>query len=114
MPTSRSASSAHRSRPSASSRIGCWSCGAARSALDERLEQARQRRDGATGSEARTEAERAAAVASTRDLAELDGPIDRLENRDDDTFQQYQQHIQRRRYAPPRVERVFDLDLVIE
>ena len=114
MRTSRSASSARRSRPSASSRIGCWCCGAGGRRLDERLEQARARRDGATGSEARSEAERAAAERWRRSLAEVDGAIDRLENRDDATFQQYQQHIHRRRYTPPRVERLFDLDLVIE
>ena len=60
--------------------------GAAR--LLERLEQARARRDGATGSEARTEAERALLSIETQ-LAELDGPIGQLENRDDDTFQRY-------------------------
>jgi hypothetical protein len=40
--------------------------------------------------------------------------VHRLEGRDDETFQQYQQHIHRRRYTPPRVERLFDVDLVIE
>jgi len=84
-----------------------------REELDERLEQARARRDGATGSEARSEAERAALSLETS-LAELDGGIHRLENRDDATFQQYQQHIHRRRYTPPRLERLFDLDVVIE
>jgi hypothetical protein len=47
-------------------------------------------------------------------LAEVDGAVHRLESRDDETFQQYQQHIHRRRYTPPRVERLFDVDLVIE
>ena len=84
-----------------------------RQGLEERLEQARARRDGATGSEARSEAERAVLSVETN-LAEVDGAIDRLEHRDDATFQQYQEHIHRRRYTPPRVERLFDLDVVIE
>ena len=84
-----------------------------RRGLEDRLEQARGRRDGATGSEARSDAERAVLSVET-DLAEVNGGIHRLENRDDATFQQYQQHIHRRRYTPPRVERLFDLDVVIE
>jgi hypothetical protein len=81
--------------------------------LQGRLELAQQRRDGATGSEARTEAERAVLSAQTA-LEEVDGAIQRLEQRDDATFRRYREHIQLRRYAPPRVERLFDVDLVIE
>ena len=84
-----------------------------RQGLKERLEQARARRDSAPGSEARSEAERAMLSVETS-LAEVDGAVDRLESRDDETFQQYQQHIYRRRYTPPRVERLFDVDVVIE
>ena len=84
-----------------------------RQGLKERLEQARGRRDSAPGSEARSEAERAVLSVETS-LAEVDGAVHRLESRDDETFQNYQQHIHRRRYAPPRVERLFDVDMVIE
>ena len=84
-----------------------------RSSLLERAQQARQRRDGATGSEARTDAERALLSLETQ-LAELSGSIGQLENRNDDTFQRYLAHIQRRRFAPPVIERVFDLDLEFE
>ena len=84
-----------------------------RSSLLERAGQARQRRDGATGSEARTDAERALLSLETQ-LAELEGSIGQLENRNDDTFQRYLAHIQRRRFAPPVIERVFDLDLEFE
>ena len=79
-----------------------------RQGLTERLEQARARRDSAPGSEARSEAERAVLSVETS-LAEVDGAVHRLESRDDETFQQYQQHIHRRRYTPPRVERLFDV-----
>jgi hypothetical protein len=84
-----------------------------RGSLLERAEQARQRRDGATGSEARTDAERALLSIETQ-LAELEGSIGQLESRNDDTFQRYLAHIQRRRFAPPVIERLFDLDLEFE
>jgi adenine-specific DNA-methyltransferase len=84
-----------------------------RRTVAERLEQALLRRDGATGSEARSEAERAVLSAQTS-LEEVEGAIHRLEKRDDETFCRYQDHIQQRRYAPPRVEHLFELELVIE
>jgi adenine-specific DNA-methyltransferase len=84
-----------------------------RRTLVERLDQAQLRRDGATGSEARTEAERGVLSAQTA-LAEVEGAISRLEQRDDDTFRRYEEHIQQRRYTPPRVEHMFDIDLVME
>ena len=84
-----------------------------RNSLHERVEQARQRRDGATGSEARTDAERVLFSLETQ-VSELDGSIGHLESRNDDTFQRYLAHIQRRRFAPPIVEHVFDLDLEFE
>lgn len=84
-----------------------------RRALVERLEQAQLRRDGATGSEARTEAERAVVSAQVA-LEEAEGAINRLERRDDDVFRTFREHLHQRRYTPPRVERVFDLELVIK
>jgi hypothetical protein len=84
-----------------------------RRALVERLEQTQLRRDGATGSAARTDAERAV-MAAQIPLDEVEGAIARLEQRDDETFRSYQEHIQRRRYTPPRVEHVFDMEVVIE
>ena len=51
------------------------SCGAGGSGLEERLEQAQARRDGATGSEARTEAERALLSAGNAAWPKLDGAI---------------------------------------
>jgi hypothetical protein len=84
-----------------------------RGALVDRFEQAQLRRDGAAGSEARTEAERAVVSAQVA-LEELEGAVARLEQRDDPTFRAFQEHIHQRRYAPPQVGRVFDMDLVIE
>lgn len=83
-----------------------------RHVLTEKLEAARVRRDGATGSEARSEVERVLLQIET-DLEEIDGAVDRLERRDNATYQRYQQHIYRRRYTPPSVQPLFDLTLEI-
>ena len=74
---------------------------------------AQQRQQGATGSVARTEAD-AAVVSLQTSLDDVDDALARLERRDDELYRKYQEHIQQRRYTPPKVERVFDLDLVIE
>jgi hypothetical protein len=84
-----------------------------RGALAERCAEAMRKRDSATGSESRSEAELALASAGVA-LAEVDGAIHRLEQHDDDTFRAFQEHIHQRRYAQPRVDHLFDLDLVIE
>ncbi|MEO8179431.1 MAG: SNF2-related protein [Deltaproteobacteria bacterium] len=77
------------------------------------LEKAQVRRDGATNSESRTTAERELRSAQTV-LDEIQAALERLEHRDDDRLRQFDAHIHARRSAPPRVERLFDLDLVIE
>ncbi len=82
-------------------------------ALNERFELATQRRDGATGSEAREDAERTrTGLQQQLDLVEAEA--ERLARRDDPRFQKHQAYIQQRRYAPPRLETLFNLDLVIE
>ncbi len=83
------------------------------SVLAHQFEAAQLRRDGATGSDARTEAERAVLSAQVA-KEELEAAIARLESRDDPTFRLFTEHIHHRRYAPPQVSRVFDLNLVIE
>ncbi len=84
-----------------------------RGILAERLREAKRKRDGATGSESRSEAEVALAAAEVA-LEEVEAAIDRLEQHDDDTFRAFQEHIHQRRYSQPRVDHLFDLDLVIE
>ena len=79
----------------------------------DRLESAHTRRDGASSSEARTEAEQAALTAQLA-LEEVNAAIERLEQRDDSRFRVFQDHIHQRRYSPPQVEKLFDLSLVIE
>lgn len=84
-----------------------------RQTLEKRIDEARARRDGATGSAARSDAEHSLLNVETA-LVEVDGAIERLENREDETFQRYQEHIHQRRYTPPRVDQLFDLDLEVE
>ena len=82
--------------------------------LAARLEYAQQRQQGATGSVARTEADARCRVRcrrrSTRSRARSRGSNGATTQ----LFRRYQEHIQQRRYTPPQVERVFDLELVIE
>jgi hypothetical protein len=81
--------------------------------LGERHEQAQRARDRASGSHARTEAETALVSAAVA-LEEIEGAITRLEGREDQAFRTYQEHIHKRRYTPPQIEHIFDVDLVIE
>ncbi|HEY1086972.1 MAG TPA: hypothetical protein VGE37_04730, partial [Archangium sp.] len=84
-----------------------------RAVLDEKLELATQRRDGAAGSEAREDAEKTR-TALQRQLDALDDELQKLERRDDARYQHHQAHIHRRRYTPPTLETLFELDLVFE
>ncbi len=81
-----------------------------RATLLARLEEAERRRDGAIGSEARTDAERAISTAG-EELAELDARIERLRVRDDDRYRRSIEHLRARRYSPPSVEIVADVDV---
>jgi hypothetical protein len=77
-----------------------------------RLQEAERRRESATGSEARSEAD--LAVLKVQDtLEEIEARITRLTERDDKTFRAYREHINARRYAPPSVTTLFDVELVI-
>jgi hypothetical protein len=77
-----------------------------------RLNQAIDRRDGAMSSEARTEAE--GLVTSAQELVdELTETLGRLERRDDERFRIFREHIHQRRYAPPRVEHLFDVEFTL-
>jgi len=80
---------------------------------ERRLERAIDRRDGATGSESRTAAERQ--VASIQEVLDpITVAIERLERKDDERFQKFREHIHERRYAPPRVEHLFDVQFAIQ
>jgi hypothetical protein len=86
---------------------------AKRAGLQERLDLAQQKLESAVGAESRTEAERVLLGLQTA-LGEAEGAIGKLEERDDKTFKNYRDHIQRRRYAPPRVEKLYDLEVLVE
>ncbi|MDP3237092.1 MAG: SNF2-related protein [Myxococcales bacterium] len=79
--------------------------------IDARIEKAEQRRDGAIGSEARTDAERVLRAAGT-ELELVQQKIAKLNARDDHRYQRYLEHIQARRYTAPRVELLVDMDVV--
>jgi hypothetical protein len=79
--------------------------------IEDRIDSAERRREGAVGSEARTDAEHALKTA-TRDLELVDGRIAKLQQRDDQRYRTYLEHIQKRRYSPPRIEVLVDVDVV--
>ncbi len=83
----------------------------ARRAIEGRIEKAEQRRDGAIGAEARTDAERVLRSAAA-DLEVVQQKIAKLQVRDDTRYQKYLQHIQARRYTAPRVELLVDMAVV--
>ena len=84
-----------------------------RADLLRQLEEAQARRDAATGSEARADAENRVVQIDVK-VAEVDAVIERLDRRDNETFQRFNEHIHKRRYSPPTVEHLFEMELVIE
>jgi len=82
-----------------------------RHALEKRIDDAELRRDRAVGSESRTDAERIITDA-TAQLDELNGRIDGLHRRDDERYRRTLEHLRSRRYSPPRVELLIDVDVV--
>jgi len=78
-----------------------------------RLEEARAKRDAAIALESREQAE-AAMTRHAHTIERLEGEIARLEARDDETYARCKARLTQRRYAPPRVERLFDVELLVE
>jgi len=81
--------------------------------LQAQLEESSRRREGATGADARTEVEKSIFATQTA-LQEVEGAMARLSDRDDARFRAYEEHIHQRRYTPPRVQTLFDMELVIQ
>ncbi|MBM4777535.1 MAG: DEAD/DEAH box helicase family protein [Archangiaceae bacterium] len=79
--------------------------------IEDRIDAAERRREGAVGSEARTDAEHSLKTA-TRELELVDARIAKLQQRDDQRYRTYLEHIQKRRYSPPRIEILVDVDVV--
>ena len=86
---------------------------AQRSRLNERIREGNQRYAAAMGAEARNEAQEMLTKLQV-ELEEVEGAMERLTQRDDATYRAYHEHIHQRRYAPPRVTALFDLELVFE
>jgi hypothetical protein len=84
-----------------------------RTSLEASIQQSERKRDAATGSDARTEAERRI-LQTEVEHSEVQAAVERLERRDDATFQRFQDHIQRRRYTPPEIISLFEMELVVE
>ncbi|MBS2026235.1 MAG: hypothetical protein JST92_27855, partial [Deltaproteobacteria bacterium] len=80
--------------------------------LLEKIEVAEQLLSGAIGAVARDEAEQVQRQLQVK-IDELEGAIARLEQRDEATYRSYREQIERRRFAPPTIELLFDLDLVV-
>ena len=86
---------------------------AKRRRVEERLRTAQRDYEAATGAVARNEAQ-AQLNKHQLELDEVEGALEKLAQRDDARFRAFHEHIHQRRYAPPRVSTLFDLELVFE
>lgn len=77
--------------------------------LREQLLHARARRDAVAGSDARGRAERAV-LEIERELDAAEISIERLRDRDDADWTLWMQQAHGRRYAPPKIERILDVE----
>lgn len=77
------------------------------------LRAAEERRDAALGSEARDEAEKRIRAIQKK-IEELEAEIQRLEKRDDADYGQWRDRAHRRRYRPPEVARILEVEFVLE
>lgn len=80
--------------------------------LDDKLDEARRRRDAAAGAGARERAEaELRALEEEREAAMAE--ISRLRARDDEDYETWRENALQRRYNVPRVTRMLDVELVI-
>ena len=84
----------------------------AREDTSVRLRDAEEKRDAALGADARAKAEGRLRQLEA-ELEDLDANVERLVARDDDDYGKWKTHAHKRRYEPPRAERLFDLEFVI-
>lgn len=83
-----------------------------RAELASRLELARQRRDGAVGATARADAERVMMELDVQ-LGEVDAAMASLEQRENPTFRRFSDGIDARRFRPPIVETLLEVEVVV-
>ena len=86
---------------------------ARRGRVEERLRKAQRDYEAATGATARNEVQTQLNKLQL-ELDEVEGALERLAQRDDARFRAFHDHIHQRRYTPPRVSTLFDLELVFE
>ncbi|MBX3023792.1 hypothetical protein KF840_02670 [bacterium] len=84
-----------------------------RERLDRQVASAEAERNRAIGAPERTAAEERLATVRA-ELQKVEEEIARLERRDDDTYQQFRERAEARRYAPPQIERLLAAELRIE
>jgi superfamily II DNA or RNA helicase len=77
------------------------------------LRAAEDKRDSALGSEARTDAEERVRSVQ-KEIDDLDAQIERLQNRDDAEYEKWRKHAHERRYRPPSVSRILDMEFIFE
>jgi hypothetical protein len=83
------------------------------SAATTTLRAAEDKRDRALGSEARKDAEERARKVQ-KEIDELEAQIERLQNRDDAEYEKWRKHAHERRYRPPSVTRILDVEFILE
>ncbi len=81
--------------------------------LERRSEEARARRDAALSLDAREEAEGLLGRLAV-EIEAIEAEIDRLERRDDDTYRRCRERLLARRYSTATVERLFELEMLLE
>jgi hypothetical protein len=81
--------------------------------IEQRIDTWRARRDQAVSASSREEAERSI-VKLGQELESLDAEIDRLQEREDTTYRRCLDQLHTRRYAPPRAERLFEVEFILE
>ncbi len=77
------------------------------------LRAAEARRDAALGSEARTQAEERLRKVQA-EIDQIEAEMQRLENRDDPNYEKWRERAHERRYRPPEITRLLDVEFVLE
>ncbi len=79
----------------------------------KRVNAAETKRDAAVGAASRTSAEEALRRAQEQ-LDEVDEELHRLTSRDDDDYRKWRERAHCRRYAAPALERIIDVEILVE
>ncbi len=83
------------------------------SAATTTLTAAEEKRDGALGSDIREQAN-ARIRAAQEEIDKLEAEVGRLEKRDDPAFQKWRDRAHQKRFRPPAIVRVLDVEFILE